>query len=197
MGFWNFFSSSDFRYNQKPPVFSRGRASAGPQRRGWGVESVAFSCVSLYNIIFKPPDKLGVMAVNLRDGIFFRCRRLWVALTPLYWKLLSSRAVRFTVVCVPTQWLCVLFYRANPWKTWGAESCFPVVYTVVVCDHTEVMCVVLCGWPLIYMVLVNSGFADFTEWLCCWESLSTMWLCACWFSCSGLIFLGSGSVFQW
>ena len=26
----------------KPGGFSRGRASAGPQRRGWGVESAAF-----------------------------------------------------------------------------------------------------------------------------------------------------------
>ena len=39
-----------------------------------GVDTI--SCVSLYNIIFKSPDKLGVMAVNLRGGIFIRCRRL-------------------------------------------------------------------------------------------------------------------------
>ena len=39
-----------------------------------GVDTI--SCVSLYNILFKPPDKRGVMAVTLRGGIFIRCRRL-------------------------------------------------------------------------------------------------------------------------
>ena len=39
-----------------------------------GVDTI--SCVSLYNIIFKPPDQLGVLTVNLRGGVFIRCRRL-------------------------------------------------------------------------------------------------------------------------
>ena len=30
---------------------------------------------------------------------------------------------------------------------WGLESCFPVGYTVVVCGHTGVMCIVLEGEP--------------------------------------------------
>ena len=34
-----------------------------------GVDTI--SCVSLYNIIFKPPHKLGVVAVNLRSGYLF------------------------------------------------------------------------------------------------------------------------------
>ena len=31
----------------------------------------------------------------------------------------------------------------RPWKTRGPKNCFPVGYTVVVCAHTVVMCVVL------------------------------------------------------
>ena len=42
-------------------------------------------------------------------------------------------------LCEPTQWLCVLCYRGNPCKTWGYDSCFPVVLAVVVSAHTVVV----------------------------------------------------------
>ena len=92
------------------------------------------------------------------------------------------------MVCVSTQWCFVLFYTAKPCKTWGAESCFPVVYTVVVCAHTVVMYVVLCGWSFLTVVLQNLRNGCVVEKVCPQSG------CACWFSGSGLMFLRSGSV---
>ena len=113
-------------------------------------------------------------------------------------------------MCAPRQWLCVLFYRGKPWLTCGPEICFPVLYTVVVCFHKVVMCVVLSGEPLLYMDLVKSGS------VCCWfggktsdkhgdlvhsilyQNLRNCCVvakvcpqcdCGCWFSRGGFMFL--------
>ena len=64
------------------PLINMGYYGGDSSRRDYYSSSAFLSgvdtifCVSLHNTIFKPPDKLGVIAVNLRGGIFIRCWRL-------------------------------------------------------------------------------------------------------------------------
>ena len=84
--------------------------------------------------------------------------------------------------------------RGNPLLKWGSGSCFPVLYTVVVCTHTVVMCVLIQeGTP--YNMGLRKLFSGIVHSSCVYP-LPTQWLCVQFYRGEPLINMGLRKLFS-